>query len=73
LITTGDNGFTFRNGDAFELFQTINQILNKDDIELSEIKERAQKSALEIGDWSIESKKFVASVYSLMKSKENNE
>ena len=73
LITNGDNGFTFRNGDAFELFLTINQILNINDIELSKIKERAQKSALEMGDWSIESKKLVASVYSLIKSKENND
>jgi len=73
FITNGDNGFTFRNGNAFELFQTINKILNKDDIELSKIKERAQKSALEKGDWSVESKKLVASVCSLIKSKENND
>jgi glycosyltransferase involved in cell wall biosynthesis len=73
LIATGYNGFTFRIGDAFELCQTIIQILNKDDMELFIIKERAQKKVIEMCDWSIESQKLVASVYSLIKSKENYE
>jgi glycosyltransferase involved in cell wall biosynthesis len=73
LITTGETGFTFRNGDALALFQTINLILNKDNVELTKIRERAQSKALEIGNWSLESKRLIANVYSLLESKDIND
>ena len=72
LISPGENGFIFRNGDAFSLFRTIDQILKLDDNALSMIRERAQKTALQNGDWSVQSKMFLESSYRLIKTGENN-
>jgi glycosyltransferase involved in cell wall biosynthesis len=72
LISPGENGFIFRNGDAFSLFRTIDQILKLDDNALSIIRERAQKTALQNGDWSVQSKMFLESSYRLMKTGEIN-
>jgi glycosyltransferase involved in cell wall biosynthesis len=73
LISHNENGFTFRNGDSVALFQTIRKILNQDNTALYKIREKAQKTALDLGDWSVESKILRDSLYNLMKKKDINE
>ena len=72
LISPGINGFTFRNGDAFSLFETISQILKLDNDQLLKIQKRAQQTALQNGDWSVQARIFLESSYQLMKIGEIN-
>jgi hypothetical protein len=62
----------FRNGDAFSLFETIDQILKLDNDQLLKIQESAQQTALQNGDWLVQSRIFLESIYHLVKIGEIN-
>lgn len=68
VISFGNNGFTFKNQQAEDLYLVIKQILSLSQNEVIKISQRAHEYAVLNGDWTKESDKLIFEVNELIES-----